>query len=89
MLPCFFRLSSTVDDSGSNVASALSLSLSLSLSLIKIYTDAFQHMHAIYHMNNTVVRIIILSRSNDEWTCVRVVCICTISCHNGTGGNKT
>ena len=69
---CIYRLSSTVGDCGSNVASALSDSKYTRVPLE--YARPFITCHA----NNTVL-CILLSRSNDEWTCIYARGIGTIS----------
>ena len=74
---CIYRLSSTVDGCGSNVASALSDNKYTRVPL----THARPFITC--HVNNTVL-CILLSRSNDEWTCTYARGIGTISIHNST-----
>ena len=74
---CIYKLSSTVDNCGSNVASALSDSKYTRVPL------AHARPFVTCHVNNTVI-FILLSRSNDEWTCIYARGIGTISGHNGT-----
>ena len=78
---CIYRLSSTVVDCGSNVARALSDGK---------YTRApLAHVRPFItgHVNNTVL-CILLSRSNDEWTCIYARGISTISGTDRAHGRK-
>ena len=79
-LLCIYRLSSTVNGCGSNVASALSDSKYTRVRL------AHARPFITCHANNTVL-CILLSHSNDEWTCIYVRGIGTISVDNGTDRN--
>ena len=74
MFLCIYRLSSTVGDCGSNVASALSGSKSTRVPL------AHARPFIMCHVNNTVL-CILLSLSNDELTCIYARGIGTISGH--------
>ena len=80
---CFdaFIDSSTVDNCSSNVASALSDS--------KYTKVPFAHARPFItcHVNNTVL-CILLSRSNDEWTCIYAGGIGTISGTDRAHGRK-
>ena len=67
----------TVDHCGSNVVSALSDSKYMRVPL------AHARPFVTCHVNNTVL-CILLSCSNDEWTCIYARGIGTISGHNGT-----
>ena len=71
---CIYRLSSTVNDCGSNVASALSDSKYTRVPL------AHARPFITCHVNNTVIGIL-LSCSNDEWTYIYARGIGTISGH--------
>ena len=78
---CIYRLSSTVDDCSSNVVSALYDSKYTWVPL------AHARPFITCRVNNTVL-CILLSRSNDEWTCIYARGIGTISGHRSNPWQK-